>query len=89
MVVAIPIAMREAAIGVQSSALELQKTLDEKDPVDSDGHPIRDAQGNIVHYTPGMGVPEPTKKATEEAQNKADAGNFIAAVLDDIFDGGD
>ncbi|MEH2258324.1 collagen-like protein [Nostoc sp.] len=88
-VIAIPIAIKEAAIGINDSVAQLRKNLTQEDPKDGDGHPIKDSLGNNLRHEPGLTVPDPTKTADAGKQAKADSKNFIEATLEDIFDGDD
>ncbi|MEH2367271.1 hypothetical protein, partial [Nostoc sp.] len=59
------------------------------DPTDAQGHPLHNADGTVIHYKPGLEVPDPVVVKGEGDQAKADSTNFLQLVLDDIFDGGD
>ncbi|MEH2456383.1 hypothetical protein [Nostoc sp.] len=84
--VAIPIGIGAAAVGVNDSVSGLIKALDQEDPKDEHGHPILDAKtGQPVKYQPGLTVPVPTVSDTVAAQSKADSTNIIEATIDNIF----
>ena len=89
MVVAIPLAIKQALSGINSSVADLKREIAQEDPKDEYGHPIRDEKGAIVHYKPGLEVPTPIVVEKESLQSKADSTNFIELVIEDIFDGGD
>lgn len=88
-VVAIPIALKEVASGINSSISDMKREISQTDPKDERGNPIIDKEGRVVRYKPGLEVPVPIIVEEKENQSKADSGNFIALVLDDIFDGND
>ncbi|MEH2169332.1 MAG: hypothetical protein V7K41_22275 [Nostoc sp.] len=89
MVVAIPIAIKEALGGINSSVADLKREIAQEDPKDEYGHPVKDKEGKVVHYKPGLEIPVPVVADTENEQAKADSTNFFELVLEDIFDGGD
>jgi hypothetical protein len=88
-VITIPIAIKEATIGINDSVAELRKNLTQEDPKDAQGNPIKDSLGNNLRHEPGLTVPDPTKTADAGEQAKADSKNLIEATLEDIFDGDD
>ncbi|WP_375514428.1 hypothetical protein [uncultured Nostoc sp.] len=88
-VVAIPIAFKEVVGGIRSSTADLKREISQIDPKDEHGNPIKDKDGNIVHYKPGVEVPTPIVEEAKGEQAKADSTNFLELVLEDIFDGGD
>ncbi len=88
-VVAIPIALKEVASGINSSVGEMKREISQTDPKDERGNPIIDKEGKVVHYKPGLEVPVPIVVEEKEVQTKADSTNFIGLVLEDIFDGSD
>ncbi|MHC5735849.1 MAG: hypothetical protein ACYTXH_13640, partial [Nostoc sp.] len=88
-VVAIPIAFKEVLGGISSSSADLRREISQTDPKDEHGNPIKDKEGNIIHYKPGIEVPIPIVEQAKGEQSKADSRNFLELVLDDIFDGGD
>ncbi|OUL33128.1 hypothetical protein BV372_17430 [Nostoc sp. T09] len=88
-VVAVPIAVKEVMSGINSSVADMKREISQTDPKDENGNPIKDSEGNIIHYKPGLEVPTPIVVDATESQSKADSGNFVALVLEDIFDGGD
>ncbi|MEH1975183.1 MAG: hypothetical protein V7L02_18610, partial [Nostoc sp.] len=88
-VVAIPIAFKEVLGGISSSSADLKREISQTDPKDEHGNPIKDKDGNIIHYKPGIEVPIPIVEQAKGEQSKADSTNFLQLVLDDIFDGGD
>ncbi|MHC5823605.1 MAG: hypothetical protein ACYT04_49175, partial [Nostoc sp.] len=89
MMVAIPIGLSAAAGAINSSIDQLALDINQKDPVDEHGNPIKDTQGRIIHYKPGVTVEDPTVTITAEAQSKADSTNIIAATIDDLFNAND
>ncbi|MEH2128305.1 collagen-like triple helix repeat-containing protein [Nostoc sp.] len=89
LVTAIPIALAAAKDGVDSSVADLKREISQTDPTDAQGHPLHNADGTVIHYKPGLDVPDPAAVKTEGDQAKADSTNFLQLVLDDIFDGGD
>ncbi|MDZ8067773.1 MAG: hypothetical protein RMY64_19475 [Nostoc sp. DedQUE08] len=89
LVTAIPIALAAAKDGVDSSVADLKREISQIDPTDAQGHPLHNANGTVIHYKPGLDVPDPAVVKAEGDQAKADSTNFLQLVLDDIFDGGD
>ena len=89
LVTAIPIALAAAKDGVDSSVADLKREISQTDPTDAQGHPLHNADGTVIHYKPGLDVPDPAVVKAEGDQAKADSTNFLQLVLDDIFDGGD
>ncbi|MEH2193410.1 MAG: hypothetical protein V7K98_12335 [Nostoc sp.] len=89
MVVAIPIAIKEALGGINTSVADLKREISQTDPKDEYGRPILDSEGKVVHYKPGLEIPVPIVVEAKENQSKADSTNFLELVLEDIFDGGD
>ncbi|MEH2243546.1 MAG: hypothetical protein V7K85_12635 [Nostoc sp.] len=89
MVVAAPIAMVEAANGVNSAITDLTKTLDQEDPKDKNGNPIVDRLGNVIKYQPGITVPEPIVTVKGYAQAKADSTNSPKITSDDTHNASD
>jgi hypothetical protein len=89
MMVAIPIGMSAAAVGINDSIAALNKQLDQEDPKDQHGNPILDTNGQPLKYQPGITVPDPTKTIAAQAQAQADSTNIIAATIDDIFNAND
>ncbi|WP_445632351.1 hypothetical protein NSTC745_03872 [Nostoc sp. DSM 114161] len=86
MVVAVPVALKAAFDGIDSSVADLKRELAQEDPKDANGNPVKDAEGNTVHYKPGLEVPVPKVTAAEYEQAKADSGNFDDITLDDFYD---
>ncbi|MEH1779840.1 MAG: hypothetical protein V7L26_12130 [Nostoc sp.] len=89
MMVAIPIGLSAAAVGVNDSIAALHKALDQEDPKDEHGNPILDANGQPLKYQPGVTVPDPTKTVAAQEQAQADSTNIILATVDDIFNAND
>ncbi|QKQ76343.1 alanine-zipper protein [Nostoc sp. TCL240-02] len=88
--VAIPIGIGAAAVGINDSVSELTKSLNQVDPKDEHGQPIPDTvNGGFLKYQPGLAQPIPTVTTTQAAQEKADSQNIIEATLDDIFNAND
>ncbi|MEH2138686.1 hypothetical protein [Nostoc sp.] len=85
MVVAVPVALVAAFGETQSSVETLKREIGQIDPKDKDGNPIRNADGTIVHWQPGLNTPEPAVVAQVGEQGKADSTNIIQLVLDDLF----
>ncbi|MEH2437368.1 MAG: hypothetical protein V7K25_24560 [Nostoc sp.] len=88
-VVAVPLAVTQAVIEVNSARTALQQSLNQEDPKDKNGQPLRDALGNPLKYEPGVTVPDPTKTILAEEQAKADSTNILVATIDDLFDAGE
>ncbi|WP_445626459.1 collagen-like triple helix repeat-containing protein [Nostoc sp. DSM 114167] len=89
LVVAVPIALEAAFSETQNSVDTLKREIGQIDPKDKDGNPIRDKDGQIVHWQPGLNTPEPAVVKQTEDQSKADSTNIIQATLDDIFNAND
>jgi len=89
LVVAVPVALVAALNDTEQSVADLKREIAQIDPKDKNGSPIVDAKGKVVHYKPGLEVPVPVVAEKESLQAKADSGNFLELVLEDIFDGGD
>jgi hypothetical protein len=87
--VALPIAISGALGDVNTSVGDLKREIAQVDPKDANGNPIKDAEGKIIHYKPGLAVPDPEVVKATGDQAKADSTNFLELVLEDIFDGGD
>lgn len=88
-VVQVPIAIKDAVIEVNSAREALQKDLNQTDPKDSHGDPLRDALGNPLKYEPGTTIPDPTKTVLAEEQAKANSRNVPPLSLEDLFNAGD
>ncbi|MEH2071116.1 MAG: hypothetical protein V7K47_23655 [Nostoc sp.] len=86
-VVAISIAFKDVLGGISSSTADLKREISQ--PKDEHGNPIKDTDGSIIHYKPGIEVPTPIVEEAKREQVKADSTNFLELVLEDIFDGGD
>ncbi|MEH2031251.1 MAG: collagen-like protein [Nostoc sp.] len=89
MMVAIPVGLAAAGVAINDSANAFAKTLDQTDPVDEHGQPLRNPDGSIKKYVPGLTVPDPTKTIAAQAQAQADSTNIIQATIDDIFNAND
>ncbi|MEH1780094.1 MAG: hypothetical protein V7L26_13420, partial [Nostoc sp.] len=89
MMVAIPVGLAAAGVAINDSANAFAKTLDQIDPVDEHGQPLRNPDGSIKKYVPGLTVPEPTVTTASAAKAQADSTNIIQATIDDIFNAND
>ncbi|MEH1790324.1 MAG: hypothetical protein V7L23_33365 [Nostoc sp.] len=89
MMVAIPVGLAAAGVAINDSASAFAKALDQTDPVDEHGQPLRNPDGSIKKYEPGLTVPEPTVTTTSAAKAQADSTNIIEATIDDIFNAND
>ncbi|MHC5720862.1 MAG: hypothetical protein ACYTX0_54795, partial [Nostoc sp.] len=67
MMVAIPIGLSAAAIGINESVDALAKQLDQTDPVDAHGNPIPQRDGTPTKYKPGITVPDPVQTTKAQA----------------------
>ncbi|MEH2031322.1 MAG: hypothetical protein V7K67_16935 [Nostoc sp.] len=89
MMVAIPVGLAAAGVAINDSTAAFAKVLDQTDPVDEHGQPLRNPDGSIKKYVPGLTVPEPTVTTASAAKAQADSTNIIQATIDDIFNAND